>query len=445
MTYTFTHLSLEGLIIWNLLPKKDKEYFKDHMWYFIVANIFAILPDFDIFFAIHRMYTHSIIIPVFILLILLLLEGINGLRMLHHVKGETIIRILKYSLLMWIFHILLDIGWGPLLLFWPLDNHFYDFTCFFRFSTQSTWLLPLVLVGIIPDWRIYSLKQGQSSFFINLSSQQRQAVFGNSLDLSIEELTLHIFIFLTWIIVILVPAFYQSKTRKEEKNSKKSSKSFILITRKVWQKLNRQLTWLGLFIILLGLIIGPAIGKYNSYNNSFSVSLVSTTTKFDPTLGFILNKNKDQTITLNITTEKGVVDYNSTFMLLNKKDFFYFFESFDNITNAYRSRNISFPEVIHNYRSLVNNASVNSLVSIKLIFNNSLIFKINNALYDDTYYVLYVINEWNTDYSFVYDTSVTINYITERTSAFNQVFIIISLGAILILTDQFIDYKSHKK
>jgi len=67
MTYTPTHLAVQGLIVWLLLSKNNKAYYKEHRWEFIIINLVAIFPDIDLLFGYHRTYTHSLIIPTFTL------------------------------------------------------------------------------------------------------------------------------------------------------------------------------------------------------------------------------------------------------------------------------------------------------------------------------------------------------------------------------------------
>ncbi|MFW9852010.1 MAG: metal-dependent hydrolase, partial [Candidatus Thorarchaeota archaeon] len=187
MTYTTTHLALQGLTLWLLLSKKDKVYYKEHRWEFILINLFATLPDLDIFFGYHRSYTHSIIIPTFILLCFMIIGRFNKDEGPIETTGQKTIRFIKLASIMWILHIILDLSWGALLLFWPLDSNFYDLTIYLRFSNQPWLFFPLSLVGIIPDWTIYSPTEGQGIFITNLSQQERETLYGEFIDLYIEQ------------------------------------------------------------------------------------------------------------------------------------------------------------------------------------------------------------------------------------------------------------------
>ncbi|MHA1303682.1 MAG: hypothetical protein ACTSPI_08275 [Candidatus Heimdallarchaeaceae archaeon] len=409
MTYTPTHLTLQGIILWNLLPKKQKDYFKEHRWDFIIINLFAIFPDIDILFGAHRTYTHSIILPTFLLLIVIILDKLNSRFILFENRGKKIVKILKYSMLMWGFHISLDFGWDALLLFWPLDNHFYDFTLYFRFGTESWWILPLVFIGVIPSWRLYSRTEGQNMFFINLSQQQRESIFGQYIDLTIPELSLHIFIFLTWAIIILLPAL---KSKRKQDKKKENRKAFYIVGKNLWRRVKRQLTGLGLFILLLGIVLGPIIGPVNTYSTGFAVYLVNTNSWFDPTLGFTIEREQGRTVSVEIEGETGVVEYNATLMLLDHNSFYNFFTEFELITQKYYNQTATFSELFANYQFLVNKTKATSYF-LKPVTEPEKIVNVTldeEATGEGAYYILYVIDEWNITQSFLYKISVKIDY-----------------------------------
>ncbi|MHA1198120.1 MAG: metal-dependent hydrolase, partial [Candidatus Heimdallarchaeaceae archaeon] len=178
MTYTPTHLALQSLIVWLLLSKKNKSYYKEHRWEFIIISLFAMFPDIDLFFGTHRSYTHSLIIPTFVILSMLVIEKVHKDASPLESPTRRMIRFVKLAALMWLIHIFLDLSWGPLLLFWPVDPNLYDLSIYLRFENASWLFFPLTFVGIIPNWTIYSQTEGQNIYFINLSQEQRQAIYG---------------------------------------------------------------------------------------------------------------------------------------------------------------------------------------------------------------------------------------------------------------------------
>jgi hypothetical protein len=243
---------------------------------------------------------------------------------------DRVIRFVKLSMIMWILHIFLDFSWGPILLFWPIDVNLYDLSVVLRFENKPWLFFPLSLIGLIPNWGIFSITEGERLFFINLSNQERQAIYGQFLDLQIEHITLQVLVFTVWLVVIVFPAF----RRKKNKTEKEEGKARIYI-RKTWRRLGRHLTVLGLFILFLGILLGPTIGRERLISYQVNAQYVSTTSFFDPTLGVVF-LNKPQTVTdFEFQSETGVVDYNTSLMITNNETFTTFFESYENMTQNY--------------------------------------------------------------------------------------------------------------
>ena len=123
------------------------------------------------------------------------------------------IRFVKLSALMWIIHIFLDLSWGPLLLFWPVDPNLYDLSVYLRFENSPWLFFPLTFAGIIPEWTIYSQSEGQNIYFINMTQEQRQAIYGDYINLYIAQFTLHVIVFVVWFVAIVLPAFRRKKKK----------------------------------------------------------------------------------------------------------------------------------------------------------------------------------------------------------------------------------------
>ena len=69
MTLFPTHFSLEGLLLWSFLPRSEKAIFKKNKALFWLVLSFSLLPDIDIFFGNHRGFSHSFIIPLFLVIV----------------------------------------------------------------------------------------------------------------------------------------------------------------------------------------------------------------------------------------------------------------------------------------------------------------------------------------------------------------------------------------
>jgi len=436
MTYTTTHFALQGLTVWLLLSKKDKVYYKKHRWEFILINLFAALPDLDIFFGYHRSYTHSIIIPTFILLCFMIIGRFNKDEGPIETTGQKTIRFIKLASIMWILHIILDLSWGALLLFWPLDPNLYDLTIYLRFSNQPWLFFPLSLVGIIPDWTIYSPTEGRGIFITNLSQQEREALYGEFIDLYIEQITVHILLILIWIVVILVPAFKRKKKREahEEKKVK-------VVFSHIWKRVKRSFSIFAYFIIILGIILGPSIGRTRSISYEVSSDYISTLTYFDPTLGIsFVNKPQAQTEVF-FQCETGTVPYNSSIVLTNNATFSNFFTAFDNMTLNYYDGNITFSQLVTEYNDQVAKMKLSSFYMKRLIENqnsNGFTFQINETKADINLYLIALVDEWNITQSFFYEATIEIKYLIERKQAQIEGYILVGFGIGIILIDQFL-------
>ncbi len=443
MTYTTTHLALQGLTVWLLLSKNDKAYYKKHRWEFILINLFATLPDLDIFFGYHRSYTHSIIIPTFTLLCFMIIGRFNKDEGPIETTGQKTTRFFKLVSIMWILHIILDLSWGAVLLFWPLDPNLYDLTVYLRFSNQPWLFFPLSLVGIIPDWTIYSPTEGHGIFITNLSQQEREALYGEFIDLYLEQITVHILIVLVWIIVILAPAFRRKKKR-EEKEEKKVKTTISHI----WRRAKRSFSIFAYFIIVLGILLGPSIGRTRLITYSVSSDYINTLTYFDPTLGIsFVNKPHTQTEVF-FQCETGTVPYNSSIVLTNNVTFSNFFTSFDNLTLNFYDGNITFSQLITEYDNQVAKMKQSSLYSKRLIGNQNsdgYTVQINETQTEINLYLITLVDEWNTTQSFFYEATIEIKYLIERKQAQIEGYILVGLGVVIILLDQLLFTKSDNK
>jgi len=445
MTYTFTHLTLEGLAIWELLPKKWKQYYKEHRWEFILINIFAILPDADILFGYHRSYTHSIIIPTTLVFAFLISEGFSKLTGTFSNQTERYFRFLKLALFMWILHIFLDFGWGSLMLFWPLNNNFYDFTVFFRFENKPWLFLPLTLLGIIPDWTILNYQEGLNSFFINLSQTQREQMCGHYINFYIETVMLHVLLLIVWVVVIFIPSF---KPNKKNSEKRKRGKNYIKVFVKV---LFSRFTVLGSFIILLGITLGPIIGSQYVNKYTFTAELKVTDSYFDPTIGTEISLPKNAVTTIVYTSEVGLVNYTTSIIITNEEHFWTFFNTFDDVSKSYLNRTIDYTNLLKQYNELVQNAKSEAYFQKDLVGEENqkgITIELNNTKQLSKVYFMALISSWNVSKSFVYSANFQIIYTYNRDTEQLEGVVLSIIGVAVVLCDQIVlmlnAWKKHK-
>ena len=362
MVNTLTHFALEGLIVWLLLSKKNKSYYKEHRWEFILINLFAVFSDLDILFGYHRTGTHSLIIPTFVLLSMIIAGKFTNEIDNPESPSKRLTRFLKLASIMWILHIFLDLSWGPIQLFWPIDTNLYDLSIILRFENKPWLFFPLSFVGLIPNWTIYSATEGQGIFLTNLSQQQREAIYGQYFDYTVEQITLHILIFIVWIVIIILPAFIRKNKTKSEKKERKLTTHWRIF----WNRLKRQLTLLGLFIVFLGLLLGPSIGKQRLITYDIDAEYRNSLTLFDPTLGIALTHKPMTTTEIFYESQVGIVTYSTSVMLSPNDSFIEFFENFDNLTLNYYDGNITYQDLISEYTNEVDKVKARSYYHARL-------------------------------------------------------------------------------
>lgn len=443
MTYTPTHLSLQSLVVWLLLSKKNKLYYQEHRWEYIIISLFAMFPDIDLLFGMHRSYTHSLIIPTFIILSMLIIEKVYKDVSTIETPTRKVVRFVKLASLMWIIHIFLDLSWGPLLLFWPVDPNLYDLSIYLRFENTSWLFFPLTLVGIIPDWTIYSPAEGQKIYFINLSQEERQAIYGNYIDLYIAQFTLHLLLFIVWFVVIVIPAF-----RRKKKREAKEQKRFILFSKAFWTRLKRHLTLLGIFVIFLGLLLGPIIGNNKEMNYNISSQYKNTNALFDPTLGITIEGKSFANTTVEFSSDISLVKYNVSMVLTDNNTFTNFFNDFDNLTQIYYDGNITYNQLLGSYFSLTNQLISNSYFHLRLIQDqvlNGTLFQLNTTDEITTIYLVTFVDEWNLNESYIYNAKITVSYIINRDLAQIEGGVLDCMGLVLIISDQLLIYFQNRK
>ncbi|MHA1116005.1 MAG: metal-dependent hydrolase [Candidatus Heimdallarchaeaceae archaeon] len=441
MTYTSSHITLQGIALWTFMPEKMKDYYKTHKWDLLAINIVAGVPDIDIFFGIHREYTHGIIIPTLILLLSVVYSQIMKKKNKYQSKNKRITRFVSLSMLMWIAHILIDLTWDAIMLFWPLDNHFYDLNLIFRLNASN-----LMLVGIIPQWQIYSKTEGQNMFFINLTQEQRASIFGKFLDLTFPQLTVEIVLAIVWFYVIILPMIKKKRKRSAD-TGRKSEK--IAISNILKKQSRRQISAVGLLLILIGLMYGPSVGKMNTYEGSFAVYLANTDAVFDPTLGFSLENEKARNISLLIKTEITKVNYTAVLLIVDNNTFSAFFNNFWNITDYYYNNTLDYLSLEKQYYDLVdetiNKSEIVKEGKITESMNEVSITLYSNIQDSSRFYILYLLKEWTINSSFMYKTTVSVNYVTERIDQFIGGIVIISFGVLVVVVDQTVSYLDYKK
>ncbi|TFG09615.1 hypothetical protein EU534_01955 [Candidatus Heimdallarchaeota archaeon] len=437
MTYSTTHLALQSLLVWLLLSKKNKDYYLEHRWEYIIISLFAVFPDIDVFFGIHRSYTHSLILPVFVLLSMIVIELVHKETSPIESPTRKMVRFVKLATIMWLFHIFLDLTWGPLLLFWPINSNFYDLSIYFKLDSAT-----LALLGIVPNWTIYSQSEGQNIYFINMTQEQREGIYGDYIEFYIAQFTLHVVVVLIWLVVIVFPAF------KRKKNKEREPSKVGIGMKLFWSRIKRHLTLLGLFVLFTGLVLGPIIGKENTMNYTVSSNYTNTQTNFDPTLGVLIESKPQSTASVSFSSYLDLINYNVSLLLTDNDTFFNFFNDFDDLTKSYYNGTITYTQLISSYFILVEDAKLGSIFEKRLIHNeviNGTNIILNSTEENQTFYFLTLVDEWNITESYIYRARIEISYTMDRSKAQIEGGILDSIGLAMIISDQIIAYFQNKR
>lgn len=286
MTLLPSHLSLEGILLWSILPEKDKIRFKQNKKLFWGVLIFSILPDADIFLGIHRGLSHSFFPPIILaiagVIIYLNYKSVTDIDLGTNSEVRTDLksfygRSAVYASSLWLIHILLDLDY-PLAIFYPLSDRLYQINFAYLVDLAPWLIFPLMIVGINLEITSVSYLQGIQSFFINLSPSQRIEVFGtNVISITIESFFFHLLLFLIFIIIVAKPMNPLPKI-KFPKRYKEFQYDGVIFS-------------LGMFLIITGLIMGPLIGldtyEQRAINSSFRVS----PTVFSPSVALAVEPN----------------------------------------------------------------------------------------------------------------------------------------------------------
>ena len=179
-----------------------------------------------------------------------------------------------------------------------------------------------------------------------------------------------------------------------------------------------------------------------------SSDYVDTLTFFDPTLGIAFENKPQATTQIHFQSEVGIVSYNSTVMMTDNSTFSNFFTNFDNLTLNYYDGNITYEQLTQAYFAEVDSAKGKSSY-IKQIIGASnedgLSITLNKTDEITPVYLITLIDQWNVSESFIYEASISIDYIIHRNQALIEGGILDAIGVLLIIIDQTLAFRDDRK
>ena len=333
MVYFTSNLAIDGLFAFIFIGSSLRNKFLHSNWtkaLFLFANLFAIIPDFDVFVGLllgikdHRGQSHSIIFPlVFIIIgmILLLFNHIQSKKIsssLHDVdslfssEGSTknqILYLLPYFFILisfyWGMHIILDMdsAEGPMMLLWPFDNTLYQIFLNFKFSPFPFLILPWTPLGAS-----FSVQQsgisGLFSYLFNWTPQQLITYYqAPTFEYMFVGGVLNVLLVIIWLFFVVKP-FWPFKGMNV--GQKLNVFSFFTKLYNYWKKISKELMVPGIILILIGFTLGPLISPQVSNSQQVQENLEFTNSTFNA-LGYIpvdainqpLDPNAEFSISIN--------------------------------------------------------------------------------------------------------------------------------------------------
>jgi hypothetical protein len=319
-----THLSLEGLLLWSFLPRSEKAIFKNNIAIFWLVLAFSLLPDIDIFFGNHRGLSHSLIIPVTLVIIGMIIhiqyryksnsEGQQDFST-NQSKKAFYGRSTLYAGFLWIIHILIDLEY-PLAIFYPLSDRLYQINFYYLLDLLPWLFFPVMIIGL--EFRVTGISylKGLTSYFLNIPPSDRPDIFGSRvIAINVQDILLHTLIFAIFFIKVAKPMAPQFSFAN-------------------YQKLRKKITFdgyvlgAGLILILVGIIMGPLIGIQTIDVQSIDSTFRISPSVFSPTVAlsseattYLFQPNTISTINGTLTLQTIETDFDHELVLSKQNDY----------------------------------------------------------------------------------------------------------------------------
>lgn len=417
MTYTPTHLGISTLLMYSIMPKRRKQYLKNNPIIFFFLSLGALIPDLDLLFGGHRFISHSIFIPLIFTLIS---------RYVKHERYENLSFNLQFLGIIWFSHIVFDLSFGPLALFWPIDDRFYDVVLGVVFNLEGNILLPITITGLFMAVIMTDPLVGTQTFFVNWTIEERLTYYGSSiLKWPIENFMVHTLISLWWVYFIVFPfmreIYRKWKQKRKVQDDKKQSSlfayagQFIAKIRKLKGKRNDwSVLVLLLVLIYASLYAGPFAGKSWEYEKTESEILytLSDTFRVAGSKNFTLPPNSD--LYINISVPSSTITFSLFIIKLQEVDIESILDEISNKTDMLDAGKLTKSEFFDEYKSIISTINIEEKVVNE---NNSASWEFFSN-YNIT--LLFGLASWNTSQSFVRSISIGSIWTIQRDDQFRN-------------------------
>ncbi len=430
MTWETTHLALESSLVYIFLPKEKRKFYSNHKKEWFLISLLASVPDLDSLFKIHRSFSHS--------LVMVALYGLIVIPLINNKKDRNYWvkkhKVIKDAIILfpwfWMMHIILDFGFGPMQLFYPISTAFFDISFYLLISLKPLGPFPFVPYGISINFKLLTESTGLKSFIINMSYEERLKLFGtNKMQFLIDEFTIHASIFLAWCFWLMRDhiskksrallerrvniSFFDGNQKKAFKTGWKAFKIFGWL-------------WLIGTTSMLASNSIPAIRTETGYAY-WEITLVSDTV----TPMQFLEANFPKKTTPAVSISLPVSPYNITIGVLisTDKDVIINVSSIvtfiDKWNNSFTNR-----EFRGNYSSIIKNQEWYNSLFIVQLKENTTILKLDVQKTDYLLLGIILVN-WGEDLSFVKSGEIKITSLFEQSETKNF-FYLVGLISLLI-------------
>ncbi len=414
MTWGTTHLAISAIVAY--LDPNLKQKYKNNPVIFFLITLGGITPDLDIIFGIHRTYTHTLFFPLSILLVLYTIDYKNDNQKISYIRS---------FFWLWLLHILMDLTFGPLPLFYPLDNRYYDIHIGIILNLKGNFILPITLAGFYIQNSFVDPSVGSSVFFINWSATERISYFGSeNIKIPIANFVTHLILFLWYFYFVIFPVISQIYNRNKLLNQNKNTDESYNFNK--LYKFKRYKFGLVLVLIILlfsSYLAGPASGMNWQYteNSSEQFYILSDALRI---VGFRTFTNINN-LTINFHVDKSELGYNIFIHLINDTTDYYndilnIIKMYDNNTYSYNQ----FYSTYCNYTRRFNQININSSNDFDIQYNITENTKVS---------FVYGIAKWNITNYFVRSIHINAVWDIDRSTQYRNAIISIYLFSSLIL------------
>ncbi|RMG28572.1 MAG: metal-dependent hydrolase [Methanobacteriota archaeon] len=429
MTWGTTHLGISIILLRMFSPKRVKERYESNRIYFFLASLGAEFPDIDLLIGGHRTWSHSLFFPLGFLLILFSLPDDQIAQRIENWRDKSF--YLKLFGILWVTHLMYDTSFGPIALFYPVDQRLYDITGGIVMVLDST---RVGLGGIFIDVRPIDPNIGKNIFFVNWTAEERVAYFGNTrIKFRVLDFMVHSTIFLYWLITVLFPAIKDITERNEKIRNTvqklKIPKVSLFSGLQFFGRTKYQALIL-IAIALVAFIAGPSYGEQWSYEDQGDVSFIvlSDTLRLVGSLDFSFPEDAEATFVVSFP--QSTINYSVIWGILDST----IRQKIENFTSSlideFEQGNRTYPELVSDYKKELN-GTVGPIWSVSPA-GNAYTFKVEplDGVGQRTLSIGFALFEWNLTKYFIRSATVNVTYKIPRETEYQTGWVVFSLALI---------------